>query len=71
MDTVEYRECIITTLTRRGKGQTSSPIRAVTQVWVRNGDGSCSLIAENDPCAPVYHYDADMFEEAPRKEAEW
>ena len=70
MDTVEYRECIITTLKRRGKGQKSSPIRAVTQVWVRNGDGSCSFIAENDPCAPVYHYDEDTFGEAPREDGE-
>lgn len=54
MDSVEYRECIITTLTRRGKGLTNSPIRVVREVWVRNGDGTCTLIADYDPCAPVY-----------------
>ena len=54
-DTVEYRECVITTLSRRGKGETDSPIRAITEVWIRNGDGTCALIAENDPCSPAYN----------------
>jgi len=63
MDTVEYRECVITTLTRRGKGKEDSPIRIVTQVWVRNSNGSCSLIAEEDPCAPVYDGATGRFKE--------
>ena len=61
MDTVEYRECVITTLTRRGKGEDDSPIRVVTEVWVRNGDGTCDLIADSDPCAPIYQRTTGKF----------
>lgn len=61
LDTVEYRECVITYLTRRGKGVGGSPIRCITEVWVRNGDGTCTLIAENDPCAPEYNRETGLF----------
>ncbi len=44
MDTVEIKEVIVTTLTRRGNGK-ETPIRVITQYW--NLDGS--LIIEIDP----------------------
>jgi len=61
-DTVEYRECVITKLTRRGKGVDGSPIRPITEVWVRTGDGNCILLADNDPCAPKYNRATGLFE---------
>ena len=61
MDTVEYRECVITTLTRRGNGKENSPIRIVTEVWVGTGDGTCDLIADSDPCAPIYQRTTGRF----------
>jgi len=46
---VECRECIITN-TVRGKGVENSPFRRITEVWIRNDDGTCRKIAEYDPC---------------------
>lgn len=62
MDTVEYRECVITHLTRRGNGK-ETPIRIIDEVWVRNGDGTCTKIAEYDPCASIYDHAAGTFRE--------
>lgn len=47
MDTVEVKQCVITTLTRRGNGDSLvSPIRIITEVWdAKTGD----KIAESDP----------------------
>jgi len=61
MDTVEVAESIITTLTRRGKGEADSPIRVITEVWRRNGNGTTDLIAESDPCAPIYNRATGLF----------
>jgi len=44
---VEIKECIITRLTIRGRGETGSPKRKIIQVWDRGGN----LIAEADPYA--------------------
>ena len=63
MDTVEIKQCVITTLTRRGKGEVDSPIRVVKEVWVQGNNGECFLIAEYDPCAPVYNRATGKFEE--------
>jgi len=50
MKEVEAREVIITTLTRRGKGDDLSPIRCITQVFEKDG----TLIAENDPSPETF-----------------
>ena len=63
MSDVEYRECVITHLDLRGKGVSGSPLRRVTQVWVRNSDGTCSLIAEHDPMTPEFNRATGKFEE--------
>ncbi len=63
MDTVTYAECIITTLTRRGKGEVGSPIRVITEIWERTGTGECKLIGEYDPCAPIYDRATGLFKE--------
>ena len=46
MDTVELKQCVITTLTRRGKGEEGSPIRIITEVWDAE---TGKKIAEYDP----------------------
>lgn len=43
---VQLKEVIITTLTTRGKGIHPDPVRAITQIWEKDG----RLIAEVDPC---------------------
>lgn len=45
MDTVECKELIVTTLSRRGKGIKHDPVRVVMQVFEKNG----TLVAEYDP----------------------
>ena len=57
MDTVEIKQCVITTLLRRGLGKENSPVRVVTQVWAEG-----LLIAEHDPSAPVYNWVSGEFE---------
>lgn len=57
MDTVELKLCVVTTLTRRGKGRNSSPIRIITEVWdAQTG----RKIAEQDP-DQYYDYADDMY----------
>lgn len=46
MDTVEPKQVVVTTLTRKGRGVAGSPIRMITQVWNQDGSG---CIAEHDP----------------------
>lgn len=50
MDTIECREVIISTLKRRGKGAEHSPIRAITEVYEKDG----TKIAEHDPSPEVF-----------------
>lgn len=46
MKDVELKACIITTLSRRGKGTWDSPIRRITEVWdAETGE----LIGVSDP----------------------
>ena len=47
MDTVELKQVIITTLTRRGNGK-DDPIRVILEVW---DSETGEKIAENDPYA--------------------
>ncbi len=63
MESVEYRECIITRLTKRGKGTEDSPVRIITEVWGRTANGACDFVAEYDPCALVYLHNTGLFEE--------
>ncbi len=57
MDTVDLRQCVITTLTRRGKGKEDSPIRVITEVW----DAETGYkIAEFDPDL-IYECHTDNF----------
>lgn len=63
MDKVRVAECIITTLARRGSGEKDSPVRPVTQVWERAENGDCFLLAESDPCAPIYDRVTRKFKE--------
>lgn len=50
MDTVKLVHLIETTLTRRGKGVESDPVRVITQYWTVEG----KLVAEVDPFAVDY-----------------
>lgn len=50
MDTVICKEVIITTLRRRGDGTQHNPIRAITEVYEKNG----LLIAELDPSPETF-----------------
>jgi len=66
MDTVTVKRCVITTLTRRGKGVIRSPIRVITEMWdAETGE----KIAEFDPdllydCVDdTYHRVAEVQEE--------
>lgn len=45
MDTIQCKELIVSTIRRRGKGDKSSPIRIITEVYEKDG----TKIAENDP----------------------
>lgn len=54
---VEVRLCVITKLTKRGKGTTESPIRLITEVWDAT---TGSKLAENDPMF-TYSYEDDKY----------
>jgi hypothetical protein len=45
MDTVECREVIVSTLSRRGTGTDYNPVRVILEVFEKDG----TKIAENDP----------------------
>ncbi len=49
MDTLKQLTLIETTLTRRGEGNGSSPIRVITQYWTPKGE----LVFQRDPCSLV------------------
>jgi hypothetical protein len=50
MDTVICKEVIISTIKRRGTGRDHSPIRAITEVYEKDG----TLIAEFDPTPETF-----------------